>query len=270
MDESEVHDGNGRARPFMRNNIQQEIVVIDNASILEAMKKIDNNLLRIIFIMDKNKKIVGLATDGDIRRQLISGAKLEDKISFNKNFYSIDHKDNFNKLCLVFRESDGDVIPILKDGALFNYITKHQFNVMLIEGKEFSTDRDFTIFNSFSLEKEIYNRPWGFYKSVWLNSNSQAKIICVNPDSELSLQKHYRREEHWIVLKGSGFVIIENDKIDLHPGKYIFIPKESKHQLVNNTKSQLFISEVQLGDYFGEDDIKRYSDKYGRVDYKGK
>ena len=71
MDESEVHDGNGRARPFMRNNIQQEIVVIDNASILEAMKKIDNNLLRIIFIMDKNKKIVGLATDGDIRRQLI-------------------------------------------------------------------------------------------------------------------------------------------------------------------------------------------------------
>ena len=79
---------------------------------------------------------------------------------------------------------------------------------MLIEGDEFNANKDFSIFNSFSLEKEIYNRPWGFYKSVWLNSNSQAKILSINPDSELSLQKHSHREEHWIVVKGSGFAFV--------------------------------------------------------------
>ncbi len=248
----------------MKNNLLREVSVNNNTSIIEAMKKIDKNLLRLIFVVDIKNKLLGLATDGDIRRQLISGANLDYKISYNKNFYSLDYEDNFNKLCSIFRKSSADVIPILKNSKLYNYITKHQFHVMLIEGEEFRTDRDFTIFNSFSLEKEIFNRPWGFYKSVWINSNAQAKIICINPDSEISLQKHYRREEHWIVVRGSGFALIENNKIDLFPGKYIFVPKESKHQLVNNTKSQLFISEVQLGDYFGEDDIKRYSDKYGR------
>ena len=124
---------------------------------------------------------------------------------------------------------------------------------------------NFSNFNSISIEHEIYNRPWGFYKSVWLNSNGQAKILSINVDSELSLQKHKRREEHWIVTKGKGLARIGDTLIDLYPGKYIFVPKECKHQIINNSQSQLFISEVQLGDYFDEDDIIRYSDKYGRT-----
>lgn len=248
----------------MKNNTLKAISINNNASILEAMKKINKNLLRIIFILNENKEMVGVASDGDLRRQLIYGASLDDTILYNKNYCYLDCKDNFEKLCWTFKESDVDVLPILKEKKLFNYITKHQFQSMLIEGEEFRPEKDFSIYNSFSLEKEIINRPWGFYKSVWLNSNSQAKIISINPHSELSLQKHYRREEHWVVIKGSGYALVENKKIDLLPGKYIFVPKESKHQIVNNSKLQLFISEVQLGDYFGEDDIKRYSDKYGR------
>ena len=242
----------------------KELIVKNNASIYEAMKKINKNHLRIVFIIDENKKIVGLVTDGDLRRQLVSGARLEDKIAYNKNFYFINHDDGFDKLCCIFKEPGIDTVPILKEKKIFNYITKQQFQSMLLQGEEYRSDRDFSTFNSFSFEKEIFNKPWGFYKSFWLNPDSQAKILSINPDEELSLQKHFRREEHWLVIKGFGYAIVENEKIELYPGKYIFVAKGSKHKIINNSKSRLFISEVQLGDYFGEDDIKRYSDKYER------
>ena len=82
----------------------------------------------------------------------------------------------------------------------------------------------------------------------------------------LSLQEHKKREEHWVVIKGIGKVVLGESLIDVYPGKYIYIPKGCKHQIINiSTKDNLVFSEVQLGEYFGEDDIVRYSDKYGRV-----
>lgn len=241
-----------------------KIKVSSDISILQAMRKIDENRLRFVIVVDNNDYVLGILTDGDVRRQLINGASLQTRISINKTFNFLDFEDDFSKVCELFRSSRLDFLPILKSGKLFNVITKKQFDKMLIEGITYKPDINFSKFNFLENEQEIHNKPWGFYKSVWLNSNAQAKILSINPGAELSFQKHMRREEHWIVTKGDGLARLEKQFIKLHPGKYLHIPKKSKHQIINNSDKQLFISEVQLGDYFGEDDIFRYSDKYGR------
>ena len=245
--------------------LKKNLTIASNATILQAMKKIDSNKLRFVIVVDGSYSVLGLVTDGDIRRQLLSGDSLESKISFKNKFYFLDYKDRFPRVCELFRDSSVEFLPILNSGKLYNILTKHQFNTMLLEGIYYEPTINFSNFNSISIEHEIYNRPWGFYKSVWLNSYRQAKILSINANSELSLQKHKRREEHWIVTKGKGLARLGDSLIDLYPGKYIYVPKGCKHQIINNSQSQMFISEVQLGDYFGEDDIVRYSDKYGRT-----
>ena len=82
----------------------------------------------------------------------------------------------------------------------------------------------------------------------------------------MSLQSHNHREEHWIVAHGMGIVQIEKSEIRIESGSSLFIPKGAKHRLTNtDSKENLIITEVQIGDYLGEDDIVRYEDNYGRV-----
>lgn len=105
----------------------------------------------------------------------------------------------------------------------------------------------------------------GFYKSTILTSHAPNKILIIAPEAHLSLQEHKKREEHWIFIKGKGKVILGELSIDVYLGKYIFIPKDCRHQIINNSKENIILSEVQLGEYFDEDDIIRYKDKYGRI-----
>ncbi|MCS6838095.1 MAG: mannose-1-phosphate guanylyltransferase/mannose-6-phosphate isomerase [Bdellovibrionaceae bacterium] len=108
-------------------------------------------------------------------------------------------------------------------------------------------------------------RPWGDFQVLKEGEGYKAKLITVLPKSQLSYQSHEHRGEHWVVVQGSGEVIID-DKV--HPLKYgdsIFIAPKQKHRLRNPGIEILKIVEVQIGDYLGEDDIKRYDDSYGRV-----
>ena len=108
-------------------------------------------------------------------------------------------------------------------------------------------------------------KPWGFYKSIGLGKNWQVKEISLNPKSSLSLQSHKFRSEHWIVINGVANVQINEQKIILKENKSIYIPAGALHRLSNFEDFTLTIIEVQTGSYFGEDDIIRYKDKYGRV-----
>lgn len=136
---------------------------------------------------------------------------------------------------------------------------------LLIEDIKFNLYFDFSTLDNKSIEHEIYNRPWGFYKTTFLNKYARAKIIKVYPEGALSLQEHKKREEHWVVIKGEGELIIGESIKIVRSGDYIYIPKGCKHKITNKCKNEsLMISEVQLGEYFGEDDIIRYEDKYGR------
>jgi len=107
-------------------------------------------------------------------------------------------------------------------------------------------------------------RPWGWYDSVDMGERFQVKRIGVKPGASLSLQKHHHRAEHWIVVSGEAFVTCEDHEFVLRQGESTFIPLGKKHRLENKGVELLEIIEVQTGGYLGEDDIVRFSDKYGR------
>ncbi len=111
--------------------------------------------------------------------------------------------------------------------------------------------------------KRVY-RPWGFYLSISEDSRFQVKIIHVKPGAKLSLQMHHHRSEHWVVVKGTAEVEINNKTMILSENESTYIPLGSKHRLINPGKIPLEIIEVQSGSYVGEDDIVRFEDLYGR------
>jgi len=108
------------------------------------------------------------------------------------------------------------------------------------------------------------NRPWGKFEVFIDDFNHKVKKLTVFPGASLSLQSHKRRAEHWVVVKGTAKVVNGENILTLHENESTYISAQSKHQLSNPTKENLEIIEVQTGDYFGEDDIVRYEDKYGR------
>ena len=113
------------------------------------------------------------------------------------------------------------------------------------------------------LHRKVY-RPWGWYDSLESGSNFQVKRLHINPGAKLSLQAHQKRAEHWVVIKGKALVTCNDKDFILKENQSTYIPKNSKHRIENCKDSALEIVEVQSGEYFGEDDIIRFDDKYGR------
>jgi mannose-1-phosphate guanylyltransferase/mannose-6-phosphate isomerase len=108
------------------------------------------------------------------------------------------------------------------------------------------------------------HRPWGYYESIDMGERFQVKRIVVNPGGMLSLQKHRHRAEHWVVVRGTAEVTINEDTRTVHENESIFIPIGSVHRLANQGKIPLELIEVQTGSYLGEDDIVRLDDIYKR------
>jgi mannose-1-phosphate guanylyltransferase/mannose-6-phosphate isomerase len=108
-------------------------------------------------------------------------------------------------------------------------------------------------------------RPWGWYDSIANAPGFQVKRIGVNPGQKLSLQMHHKRAEHWIVVKGTARVTIDDRVFDLAENQSCFIPLGSRHRLENTTREPIELVEVQCGSYLGEDDIVRFEDVYGRA-----
>lgn len=111
---------------------------------------------------------------------------------------------------------------------------------------------------------EIGERPWGCYEVILEDAGYKVKRITVEPGGRLSLQSHAHRSEHWVVVSGIAKISINDNVQRLEAGKSAYIPLGSKHRLENEGKEPMALIEVQLGDYLGEDDIKRYEDIYGR------
>jgi len=107
-------------------------------------------------------------------------------------------------------------------------------------------------------------RPWGHYDSIDNGERFQVKRITVNPGASLSLQMHYHRAEHWVVVKGTAEVTCEDNTILLSENESTYIPVGHKHRLHNPGRVPLQIIEVQSGGYLGEDDIVRFDDCYHR------
>jgi mannose-1-phosphate guanylyltransferase/mannose-6-phosphate isomerase len=108
------------------------------------------------------------------------------------------------------------------------------------------------------------SRPWGWYDTIDVGDRFKVKRIQVNPGESLSLQKHAKRAEHWVVVKGTAEVTCGDRVITLKENESTFIPLGEQHRLSNPSTDILEIIEVQSGAYLGEDDIVRIDDGYGR------
>ena len=113
-------------------------------------------------------------------------------------------------------------------------------------------------------EHTFEDRPWGRYEIMRETDNFKSKVIYVEPGQQISYQSHTQREEHWVITKGKGEVILNEESIAVKRGSYIKIPLQAKHRIRNVGNDILEFVEVQLGNYLGEDDIIRYQDDYKR------
>lgn len=109
------------------------------------------------------------------------------------------------------------------------------------------------------------HRPWGYYQVISDEKDLKVKKIIVYPGKRLSLQCHRRRSEHWYIIHGQAIVTLGSMDLRLEPGNSVDIPQGSFHRIMNAGRVNLTFIEVQTGDYFGEDDIERVEDDYGRV-----
>jgi mannose-1-phosphate guanylyltransferase / mannose-6-phosphate isomerase len=115
-----------------------------------------------------------------------------------------------------------------------------------------------------ALEHRRVYRPWGFYQTNDVGSRYQVKRICVNPGGRLSLQRHFHRSEHWVVVRGVAEVTVGEAVRLVHENESVYVPIGSVHRLANPGKIPLELIEVQVGSYLGEDDIQRLDDVYHR------
>lgn len=113
------------------------------------------------------------------------------------------------------------------------------------------------------LHREVF-RPWGSYDSLEMAENFQVKRLVINPGAVLSLQKHERRSEHWVVVTGKIRVTRNDEEYDLTENQSTYVAVGDVHRIANPFEVDAHVIEVQCGDYFGEDDIIRFEDNYGR------
>jgi len=109
------------------------------------------------------------------------------------------------------------------------------------------------------------HRPWGWFDSLAMGPRFQVKRIVVTPGSQLSLQSHVHRAEHWIVVEGTAHVTIDDEVKMVGENQSVFIPLGAIHRMENRGKVNMTLIEVQTGSYLGEDDIIRYEDVYSRT-----
>ena len=112
--------------------------------------------------------------------------------------------------------------------------------------------------------RRVY-RPWGYYESIDAGERFQVKRLMINPGARISLQRHLKRAEHWVVVSGIARVTRDDETIDLKENESTFIPLGARHRLENPGAAPLYVIEVQSGAYLGEDDIERFADDYRRA-----
>ena len=108
------------------------------------------------------------------------------------------------------------------------------------------------------------NRPWGWFETIEEGHAHKVKRIQINPGKSISLQRHQRRSEHWVVVHGKAIIKKDNQEFELNQNESTYIEKNQVHRLSNQSNEVLQIIEVQSGEYLGEDDIERLEDNYGR------
>ncbi len=194
---------------------------------------------------------------------VLKGSKLDEKgVAVSENAHSIDCHNS-----LLRSENPSQQIVGL---GLKDIVAVAMPDAVLVADKERAQDVKSVVEKLKVLnirQAEIFpkdHRPWGWFESIALGKRFQVKRICVKPGAALSLQSHYHRSEHWIVVEGTAKVTLENNIKLVSEGESIYIPVGASHRMENPGKFPMLLIEVQTGSYLGEDDIVRYEDMYKR------
>ena len=218
-------------------------------------------------VMEKSKKVKMVEADigwSDLGSFDALDEELPKDINGNtqsKHLYTVDAKNNFiySKERAVALVEIEDLIVVDTADALF------------ISKKGASQKVKEVVKQLREAESELHHihltahRPWGSYTVLETNHEYKIKRIVVKPGKRLSLQKHFHRSEHWIVVSGTALVIIGDQEILLKANESTYIPIGEQHRLENPGKVDTVLIEVQVGDYMGEDDILRIEDDFERL-----
>lgn len=257
---------------MVQNKNTGKLTVSEHLTVREALAKIDKNRCGFVIVLATDGKVLGTLTDGDIRRAILSGkdnldVTLSDSEIYSRDFTFLRDTQGVDDAIDIFKCGRIKFIPVLdENGRLANVLMKKQLYTLLLQCRNVSLSDDLSNVSDSLMDFEIFNRPWGVYKTTVLQDAYQAKVLQVKPGARLSLQYHNHREEYWTVSSGTGVAQVGGSHFILHPGSHVVIPRGCVHRLENTSDSEwLVVSEVQVGDYFGEDDIVRVQDDYGRA-----
>ena len=211
-------------------------------------------------VMEKSKKIKVVRSEFDWS-DVGSFDSLSEEIE-SKEAIEIESEDNFYY-------TDGD--KVIATIGLKDYLIVDTKDALLIS-KKGESQKVREVVKRLRKEKQelleshtIVHRPWGTYETLIEDNGYKVKKIVVKPGKRLSLQKHFHRNEHWIVVSGTAEVEVGEKSFILRPNESTYIKMGEKHRLSNPGKILLVIIEVQVGEYTGEDDIVRIEDDYKRT-----
>jgi len=254
--------------------------------IFSACKKSCNKTYKDLDFIRLNNEEFNKCPNKSIDYAVMEKTKIGVVVPFNGNWndigsweslWDLKSKDSNNNV------SEGDVIldkvinsyvhssnRLISVHDLSNIIIIDTQDALLVSNKKNSQDIKHIVDklktgnrNEIDNHRKVY-RPWGYYDSIDSGKGFQVKRIYVNPGAKLSLQKHNRRAEHWVVVKGIASITCGEKKFQLKENQSTFIPKDEVHRLENAELKPLEIIEIQTGDYLGEDDIIRLEDDYER------
>lgn len=217
-------------------------------------------------VMEKSKNIAVVPSDlgwSDIGSWDAIWKLLEKDHNGNATFGDVITKYTKNSLIrseniLVTTVGLEDIVVIATEDAILvsNRHTTQDVNLIVSDLKTANRKEHL-------LHSTVY-RPWGWFQILETRDQFQLKVINLNPNSKISLQRHKHRAEHWVVVAGTATVTRGDDIIELKQNESTFIPIGMIHRIENRTSDLLEIIEVQSGSYLGEDDIERFDDDYGR------
>jgi translation elongation factor P/translation initiation factor 5A/mannose-6-phosphate isomerase-like protein (cupin superfamily) len=186
---------------------------------------------------------------------------------------------NINKTSLYNQETGGCYDALTPEGVNYNQgaeaILSLLYSFQAIEDLEEDPEEDGAESKIISGEVHIpqekeqegfANTPWGRWEVLLDAPDHKVKRITVDPGKRLSYQKHFKRQEHWYVVSGQALVTLDGEDIPLTSGQSVDIHQEAAHRVANPGETPLVFIETQTGSYFGEDDIVRLEDDYGRAD----
>ena len=162
----------------------------EDQPVIEALKKIDANRLGFVIIVDRDDRILGVLSDGDIRRAYIRGYNEQELIAtvYTKNAIVVNYKEGFARVIELFKDQSIKFIPVSDDeGRLINIVTKEQMHALLLQNIHADLMYDFLSVDPGIVDYEIFPKPWGFYNTTVLNDFHQSKVLSVKPGAKLSL-----------------------------------------------------------------------------------